>query len=80
MECSEKDLYCQECSLQFDKKFEFDVHLSVVHGEFIIKDLYCQVCSLQFDMKAVLCSFYVFTRKMFDLDIEFHAKFFCSTK
>ena len=28
-----RDLYCYECSLQFDKKCAFDVHLSVVYGE-----------------------------------------------
>ena len=28
-----RDLYCFECSLQFDKKYVFDVHLSLVHGE-----------------------------------------------
>ena len=28
-----KALYCFECSIQFDKKYVFDVHLSVVHGE-----------------------------------------------
>ena len=33
MEVSLKELYCFECSLQFDKKYVFDVHLSVVHGE-----------------------------------------------
>ena len=33
MEVLMRDLYCFECSLQFDKKYVFDVHLSVVHGE-----------------------------------------------
>ena len=33
MEVLMRDLYCYECSLQFDTKYVFDVHLSVVHGE-----------------------------------------------
>ena len=33
MEVLMRDLYCYECSLQFDIKYVFDVHLSVVHGE-----------------------------------------------
>ena len=33
MEVLMRDLYCYECSLQFDKRYVFDVHLSVVHGE-----------------------------------------------
>ena len=33
MEVLMRDLYCYECSLQFDNKYVFDVHLSVVHGE-----------------------------------------------
>ena len=27
------DLYCSRCSLQFDKKSIFDIHLSIVHKE-----------------------------------------------
>ena len=33
MEFLKTYLYCYECSLQFDAKNVFDVHLSVVHGE-----------------------------------------------
>ena len=29
-----KDWYCEKCSLQFDKKIVFDMHLSIVHKEF----------------------------------------------
>jgi hypothetical protein len=28
-----RDLYCEKCSLQFDKKFVFNLHLDLVHGE-----------------------------------------------
>ena len=28
-----RDIYCYDCSLQFDTKCVFDIHLSVVHGE-----------------------------------------------
>ena len=27
------NLFCEKCSLQFDKKYVFDLHLSLVHGE-----------------------------------------------
>ena len=27
------DLYCKKCTLQFDKKHEFNMHLSLVHGK-----------------------------------------------
>ena len=38
MEVFVSDLYCNECSLQFDGKHIFDVHLSVANGEkFYIK-------------------------------------------
>ena len=33
MEVTMRDLYCYECSLQFDKKYVFDDHLSDAHGE-----------------------------------------------
>ena len=29
------DLYCTKCSLQFDKRIIFDMHLSIVHKETI---------------------------------------------
>ena len=30
-----KNLYCEKCSLQFDKKYVFDLHLSLKHGKMI---------------------------------------------
>ena len=30
-----KDWYCEKCSLQFNKKVVFDMHLSIVHKEII---------------------------------------------
>ena len=27
------DLFCEKCTLQFDKKYVFDLHLSLVHGQ-----------------------------------------------
>ena len=31
MEVLMRDLYCYECSLQFEKKYTFDSHLSIAH-------------------------------------------------
>ena len=28
-----RHLFCEKCSLQFGKKYVFDLHLSLVHGE-----------------------------------------------
>ena len=28
-----RDFFCERCSLQFGKKYVFDLHLSLVHGE-----------------------------------------------
>ena len=28
-----RDLYCEKCTLQFDKKYVFDLHMDLVHGE-----------------------------------------------
>ena len=27
------NLFCEKCTLQFDKEYVFDLHLSLVHGE-----------------------------------------------
>ena len=37
MEVLMRDLYCFQCSLQFDNKYVFDFHLSAVHGK--IRDI-----------------------------------------
>ena len=37
MEQIEKDLYCELCSLQFEKKYIYDTHLKIIHGTEIIK-------------------------------------------
>ena len=39
-----KDLFCTLCSLQFDKKYVFDVHLSIVHGQNIGVKTESEVC------------------------------------
>ena len=39
------DLFCEKCTLQFDKKYAFDLHLSSVHGvkiEVMKKPLICE--------------------------------------
>ena len=28
-----RDWYCEKCSLQFDKKYVYDLHLTLVHGQ-----------------------------------------------
>ena len=28
-----RNMFCTECSLQFDKKIVFDLHLSLLHGK-----------------------------------------------
>ena len=32
-ETTQQDFFCTQCSLQFGKKYVFDVHLSLVHGK-----------------------------------------------
>ena len=42
-----RDLFCNRCSLQFDKNYVFDLHLSLVHWEKIeVKEetLICEKC------------------------------------
>ena len=60
-----KDWYCSRCSLQFDKKVIFDMHLSIVHKEIVeIKDkpnldtekvlLMCDICDSKFETQITL--------------------------
>ena len=63
------DLFCNRCTLQFYKKYAFDLHLSLVHGENIQEPqtseqvfsdhlvdtgLKCNICSSVFKIKGNL--------------------------
>ena len=37
MEKINKDFFCENCKLQFGKKYVFDLHLSLVHGKQMIE-------------------------------------------
>ena len=39
-----RDFFCDKCSLQFDKMYVFDLHLSLVHGEEIKVKSELQIC------------------------------------
>jgi hypothetical protein len=39
-----RDLFCELCSLQFDKKYVFDVHLSIVHKQKIKVKTEPEIC------------------------------------
>ena len=42
-----RDLFCDRCTLQFDKKYVFDLHLFLVHGEEIKVKRKPQICEEQ---------------------------------
>ena len=35
-EIKHQDLFCDQCLLQFDKKYVFDLHLSLVYGKKLV--------------------------------------------
>ena len=37
MENFKNDLFCEFCSLEFEKKVWYDIHLKVTHGKEIVK-------------------------------------------
>ena len=39
-----RDLFCDKCTVQFHKKYVFDLHLSLVHGEEIKVKSEPQIC------------------------------------
>ena len=43
------NLYCEKCTLQFDKEYVFDLHLSSVHGEIIAVKSEPQICEEKFE-------------------------------
>ena len=59
-----KNLFCEICSLQFDKKIVYDIHMSFVHKmeqskslknvEALIKEKECSICQKSFSTKQSL--------------------------
>ena len=46
-----RDFFCDKCSLQFDKMYVFDLHLSLVHGEEIKVKSELQICEEESEKK-----------------------------
>ena len=36
--CTDQELFCKSCNLQFDKRSVFNIHLSLVHGKDLTKE------------------------------------------
>ena len=67
-----KDLFCTLCSLQFDKKYVFDVHLSIVHGQKIKVKTEPDICETnKTEVSGKNCSSNVF-EKYFGCEICNH--------
>ena len=59
-----KNLFCEICSLQFDKKIVYDIHMSFVHKmeqskslkkvEAMIKEKECSICKKSFSTKYTI--------------------------
>ena len=54
-----KDLFCEKCILQFDKKYVFDLHLSLVHREEIKVKSEPQICEEKSQKHDKICSDHV---------------------
>ena len=39
MDCIKKDWYCMQCSLQFDNKCIYDLHMKLVHEQILTKNI-----------------------------------------
>ena len=42
------DFFCKKCTLQFGKKYVFDLHLSLVHGEKMEVKIEPKICEENF--------------------------------
>ena len=56
-----KDFFCNRCSLQFGKKYVFDLHLSLVHGE-----------KIEVKQETVICEENIQESQMSDKELSNH--------
>ena len=69
--CTDQELFCTYCDLQFHKRSIFDIHLSLVHGKDLTKENVILVTKNEEDLLSSKNGEIVLNEPNLDLDLDF---------
>ena len=69
--CTDQELFCKSCNLQFDKRSVFNIHLSLVHGKDLTKENVIFVIKKEEELLSSKNGEIVLNEPNLDLDLDF---------
>ena len=69
--CTDQELFCKPCNLQFDKRSVFNIHLSLVHGKDLTKENVIFVIKKEEELLSCKNGEIVLNEPNLDLDLDF---------
>ena len=69
--CTDQELFCKSCNLQFDRRSVFDIHLSLVHGKDSTKENVIFVIKKEEELFSSKNGEIVWNEPNLDLDLDF---------
>ena len=69
--CTDQELFCKSCNLQFDKRSVFNIHLSLVHGKDLTKENVIFVIKKEEELLSSKNGEIVWNEPDLDLDLDF---------
>ena len=69
--CTDQELFCKPCNLQFDKRSVFDIHLVLVHGKGSAKQNVIFVIKKEEELLSSKNGEIVLNEPNLDLDLDF---------
>ena len=69
--CTDQELFCKPCNLQFDKRSVFNIHLSLVHGKDLTKENVIFVIKKEEELLSSKNGEIVLNEPNLDLDLDF---------
>ena len=69
--CTDQELFCKSCNLQFDKRSVFNIHLSLVHGIELTKENIIYVIKKEEELLSSKNGEIVLNEPNLDLDLDY---------
>ena len=69
--CTNQELFCKSCNLQFDKRSVFNIHLSLVHGIELTKENMIYVIKKEEELLSSKNGEIVLNEPNLDLDLDY---------
>ena len=69
--CTDQELFCKSCDLQFDKRSVFNIHMSLMHGKDLRKENLIFVVKKEEELLSSKNGDIVLNEPILDLDLDF---------